>query len=57
MGRSDEDETNTVIENECDNDYQNLYHSIEIGEQQQQLVQIIEDDEETIRKREFEMQK
>lgn len=26
---NEDDETNTVIENECDNDYDNIYQSLE----------------------------
>lgn len=29
----EEDETNTVIENECDNDYAALYRSFEVEEE------------------------
>ena len=31
----DDDETNTVIENECDNDYTNIYQSLEDNENEE----------------------
>lgn len=34
---ADEDETNTVIENECDNDYANLYRSFEVEEETEEM--------------------
>jgi hypothetical protein len=33
----EEDETNTVIENECDNDYANLYRSFEVEEETEEM--------------------
>lgn len=34
---NEEDETNTVIENECDNDYTNLYQSFEVEEETEEM--------------------
>jgi len=34
---NDDDETNTVIENECDNDYTNLYQSFEVEEETEEM--------------------
>lgn len=34
---NEEDETNTVIENECDNDYANLYRSFEVEEETEEM--------------------
>jgi hypothetical protein len=33
----EQDETNTVIENECDNDYTNLYRSFEVEEETEEM--------------------
>ncbi len=34
---NDDDETNTVIENECDNDYADLYRSFEVEEETDEM--------------------
>ena len=34
---NEEDETNTVIENECDNDYSDLYRSFEVEEETEEM--------------------
>ncbi len=34
---NEEDETNTVIENECDNDYADLYRSFEVEEETEEM--------------------
>ena len=44
---NEDDETNTVIENECDNDYADLYRSFEVEEET----------EEMRRQKEFQLQK
>jgi hypothetical protein len=35
--QNEDDETNTVIENECDNDYTNLYQSFEVEEETEEM--------------------
>jgi hypothetical protein len=34
---NEDDETNTVIENECDNDYADLYRSFEVEEETEEM--------------------
>ena len=35
--QEEDDETNTVIENECENDYTNLYQSFEVEEETEEM--------------------
>ncbi len=48
----DYDETNTVIENECENDYEDIYQTLE-GE----VEEMIYESEEVMRQKELELQK
>ena len=48
----EEDETNTVIENECENDYDDIYQTLE-----EDLEEVLYESEDVMRQRELDQQK